>query len=104
MPLISVLMASYNHEQFVGEAVASVLAQSFGDFELVVVDDASTDNTPGVVAEINDPRISLRRLSVNRERNPRNVGLEHARGELIAIQNSDDVWAENKLQDQVDYL
>ena len=104
MPLITVIMASYNHERFVGEAVASVLAQSFGDLELIVVDDASTDHTAGVFGEFDDPRISLHRLWVSRERNPRNVALEHAQGELIAIQNSDDVWAENKLQAQVDYL
>ena len=104
MPLVTVIMASYNHEQFVGEAVASVLAQSFSDLELIVDDDASTDNTLGVVADIKDPRINLKRLWVNREQNPRNSGLAEAKGELIAIQNSDDIWAENKLQQQVDYL
>ena len=104
MPLVTVLMASYNHEQYVGEAVASVLAQSFGDLELIVIDDASTDNTPGVVGDIKDPRINLQRLWVNRAQNPRNTGLAAAQGELIAIQNSDDVWAENKLRQQVDYL
>ena len=51
----------------------------------------STDNTPGVVADIKDPRINLKRLWVNREQNPRNSGLAEAKGELIAIQNSDDI-------------
>ena len=104
MPKISVILASYNHAPFVREAVTSVLDQSFGDLELLVVDDASTDGTPDVVEAIDDARLTLHRLKVNREYNPRNFALEHASGDFIAIQNSDDVWLPSKLEKQLDYL
>ena len=102
--MFSVIIPVYNRRDLVSRAIRSVLEQQGPDREIIVVDDASTDNTPGVVADIKDPRINLKRLWVNREQNPRNTGLAEAKGELIAIQNSDDIWAENKLQQQVDYL
>lgn len=100
-PRVSVILASYNHESFVHEAVTSVLNQSFRDLELIVVDDGSSDGTPDIVEAIADPRLTLIRLPTNRAVHPRNLALARARGRLIAFQNSDDVWAPGKLAAQI---
>jgi glycosyltransferase involved in cell wall biosynthesis len=103
-PLVSVVLASFNHEAYVEEAVRSVLAQTYERLELIVVDDGSTDATPDVVATIHDPRLRLIRLPTNRATHPRNVGLGEASGRLVAFQNSDDVWHPDKLSAQVQAL
>jgi glycosyltransferase involved in cell wall biosynthesis len=100
-PAVSVVLAAYNHETFVAKAVSTVLDQTFGDLELIVVDDGSSDSTPDVVASIKDPRIKLIRLPANRAVHPRNLALTHARGRYIAFQNSDDEWQPTKLALQV---
>ena len=99
--MVSVILASFNHEAYVAEAVSSVLAQSFGDLELIVVDDASSDGTADIVAAISDPRVTLVRNQFNRAIHPRNLALDLARGHYVAFQNSDDVWAPEKLALQV---
>jgi len=104
-PRVSVLIKSYNHQPFIEQALRSVLAQGFGDFELLVLDDASTDGTPEVVRAIADPRIEL---SVADQ----NMGpalalktlLERARGEYVAILNSDDFALPGRFEQQVAYL
>lgn len=98
---VSVVLASYNHEEFVGAAVTSVLEQTHDDLELIVVDDGSTDGTADVVARISDPRLRLVRREQNRSAHARNTGIGLASGEWIAFQNSDDVWAPTKLAQQV---
>jgi len=103
-PLVSVILASYNHENYVGEAIKSVLNQGVDNIEVIVIDDASTDGTASVVKKINDPRIKLIRLPENRRYHPRNIGLKLARGKYIAFQNSDDRWEEGKLKKQIDFL
>jgi glycosyltransferase involved in cell wall biosynthesis len=94
-------MAAYNHQSFVSTAVSTVLAQTFGDLELIVVDDGSSDRTPDIVAAARDPRIRLIRLPENRAVHPRNLALSHARGRYVAFQNSDDAWEPTKLALQV---
>ncbi len=101
---VSVIMAAYQHEDFVAEAVASVLAQSHDNLELIVVDDCSADRTAQIVAGFADPRLQLVELPRNRIKHARNLGLSLATGELVAFQNSDDVWAESKLSKQVSLL
>ncbi len=103
-PAVSVILPSYNHEDFVEEAVRSVLDQTFSDLELIVVDDASTDRTADVVAGIRDSRLTLVRNATNRERHPRNEALRRARGKYIAFQNSDDRWLPEKLARQLSRL
>ena len=101
---VSVIMAAYQHEDFVAEAVTSVLAQSHDNLELIVVDDGSTDRTAQIVAGFRDPRLQLVELPRNRIQHARNLGLSMATGDLVAFQNSDDVWAESKLSKQVALL
>ncbi len=105
MPKISVLMSCYNHDKFVGEAIESVLNQSFEDFELLIIDDNSTDKTFDIVNSFKDPRIKA-------FRNEKNFGMvfntnsliKKSSGEYIAIINSDDSWLPEKLQKQLDFL
>jgi glycosyltransferase involved in cell wall biosynthesis len=104
-PRVSVLVKSYNHRPYVAQAVRSVLEQGFGDFELLVLDDASTDGTADVVRGIADRRIDVRIAEAN-------MGpalalkslLERARGEYVAILNSDDFALPGRLERQVAYL
>lgn len=104
MPRVSVVLASYNHERFVGRAIDSVLRQTFQDFEIVVTDDGSADATAEVIRSFTDPRISVRRFAVNRQDNPRNDCLARATGEFVAILNSDDEFHPEKLARQVAFL
>ncbi|WP_052494084.1 glycosyltransferase [Nitrosospira sp. NpAV] len=103
-PLVSVILPSFNHAAFVNEAVQSVLDQTFRDFELIVVDDGSSDGTADIVASIRDPRLTLIRLSENRAVHARNLALSRARGQYVAFQNSDDIWVPAKLAAQLEAM
>jgi len=104
-PAVSVAIKSYNHAAYVHESIASVLAQSFQDFEIVVTDDASTDVTPDVIARFTDPRIRFERFERNQGISvAMNATTARARGEFVAILNSDDVALPGRLQRQVDFL
>lgn len=98
MAAISVIMPVHNRERSVCAAIASVLAQDFADFELIVVDDGSTDGTAAAVEAIDDPRILLLRQVVNRGGNAaRNRGILAASAPLIAFLDSDDAFLPEKL-------
>ena len=103
-PLVSVVLASYNHAKFIRESVESVLNQSFVDLELIVLDDGSTDGTPDQIEKIKNNRFKLIRLVPNRRFHPRNLGIKMSSGKYIAFQNSDDVWLSNKLKHQVEWM
>ena len=102
---ISIIMAAYNAEKTIEQAIYSVLCQTYPDFELLVVNDCSTDKTAALVAAIaeKDDRVRL----ISNEKNggvsyTRKHGLEEARGEWIAILDSDDAWASEKLEKQIE--
>ena len=104
-PLVSVLMASFNHEKYVAEAVRSALGQTLQDLELVIVDDGSTDRTVDEIRGFDDPRISLTALDRNHGMAvAKNQALAMARGKYIAILNSDDAFVPEKLERQVRVL
>jgi glycosyltransferase involved in cell wall biosynthesis len=97
--LISVIIPAYNREAKIGRAVASVLAQTYENIEVIVVDDASPDGTAAAVEAIDDPRVRLVRHERNRGAGTaRNTGVAAARGEWIAFQDSDDDWLPQKLE------
>ncbi|MBQ0819615.1 glycosyltransferase [Microvirga sp. HBU67558] len=101
-PLVSVLIPSYQHEKYIRATLESVLAQTFTDIEVVVVDDGSSDNSASIVASYRDSRIVLRQLYENVGAcQAMNVGLEMCRGQYIAVCNSDDVWVADKLEKQL---
>jgi glycosyltransferase involved in cell wall biosynthesis len=99
---VSVIIRTYNRAYIVAEAIESALNQTYGDYEVLVVDDGSTDNTSEVVQRFRDPRLRY----VRHERNQGvgaacNTGVAEARGELIAFLDSDDIWRPEKLERQV---
>ena len=89
---VSVIMPAYNRETYIRESIDSVLAQSFTDFELIVVDDGSTDATAAIVESYTDRRIRLIRQSNGGVSVARNTGLEAARGRFITFLDSDDLY------------
>ncbi len=104
-PLVSVLMAAYNAEAFIRSALDSLLEQTLRDIEVIVVDDASTDATAGIVEASDDPRVRLIRLPVNRGvATARNAALQAARGRFVAIMDADDRSRPQRLHVQSDIL
>lgn len=101
-PFISVIMPVYNRGQTVRSAIESVLRQSYQNFELVIIDDASTDSTSVIVNSIQDERIKYVRLKSRAGASAaRNVGIRIAQANWIAFQDSDDIWEPQKLEKQV---
>lgn len=101
-PIISVIIPTYNYGRFVERAVNSVLSQSYGDFEIIIVDDASSDETEDIIAQYRDPRIHYIRHKFNRGlSSSRNSGIMAAKGEYLAFLDSDDTWLPEKIELQI---
>ena len=96
-PKVSVIIPAYNHERYVGAAIESVLNQTLESFELIVVDDGSTDGTADIVAGYTDARVRLIRQENRGTAATLNRGLDLAQGEYVAILNSDDLYAPQRL-------
>ena len=101
-PLVSVVVATYNMGQHLPGAVESVLAQHYGDVELVVVDDGSTDGTPDVMQPyLKDSRVRYHRQKNAGQASAKNAGIRNSTGSLIGFCDADDAWVANKLTLQV---
>ena len=101
-PTVSIIIPTYNREKLVCKAIKSVLAQTFSDFELIVVDDCSADQTQAAVEQFQDPRIRYIRHEKNAgECGARNTGLSAVQGRYVAFLDSDDEWTPQKLEKQV---
>jgi len=104
-PLISVIIPTRNRFKLLKRSINSVLNQSYKNIEVIVIDDASTDKTLGILKSIKDKRVQLIRLKKHQgAAKARNVGLKKAKGELIAFNDDDDFWHEKKLEKQVKIL
>ena len=104
-PLVSVIIPTYNRTNLIGGAIQSVLNQTFQDFEIIVIDDGSTDNTEETVNSFNN--IKIRYISHSNNRGvsaARNTGIRASRGEYIALLDSDDEWLPGKLDKQIKVL
>lgn len=104
-PKVSVVIPVYNGEHYLGTAIDSILAQTYTDFELVIINDGSTDHSSKLISEYDDFRIRI----IENETNlgltaTRNIGLENSKGEYIAILDCDDYAHSNRLAEQVTYL
>lgn len=105
MPLVSVIMCSYNHEDHVGEAIRSVLGQSHDDWEMLIVDDASSDRTYEVAKSFTDERIVCIRQSSNQGFGAAyNLALTKIRGTVVMNLGSDDAFHSSKMARQVSFL
>ena len=100
-PLVSVIIPTYNRANLIKRSVDSVLNQTYKNFEIIIIDDGSTDNTEKIISSINDPRIVYLKQENHGASTARNKGIEIAKGEFIAFQDSDDVWHFDKLEKQV---
>lgn len=102
--LVSVIMPNYNKGPYVRAAIESILLQTYHNFELVIVDDGSTDESPSIIRnyQTRDSRIVYVERSHLEVSSARNLGIETAHGELIAFMDSDDVCSKDKLSKQVD--
>lgn len=104
-PKLSVIIPSYNHQDYIGEAIESVLSQDYTDFELLIADDKSSDNSINVIKKYKDKRIKTFFLTEN-------IGptkileflINNSSGEYIALINSDDIWCQGKLSKQIEYM
>lgn len=103
--LVSIVMPSYNTAKFISVAIESVLMQTYQNWELLIVDDCSTDNTDEVVSKYDDRRI----IYLKNEKNSgaafsRNKALKRAKGKWIAFLDSDDLWYQTKLEEQIEFM
>ncbi len=106
-PKLSVIIPTYNGEKFIGRAIESVLNQTFKNFELIIVDDGSTDNTKEIVMEYQkkDERIKyLWEENSGGPAKPYNLALKQCGGEYIAFLDHDDMWLPEKLEKQIDFI
>lgn len=106
-PLVSVIMPSYNAAGFIADSIASVQQQTYTNWELLVIDDASKDGTIEIVEGLmsGDSRISLHELPTNQGAGfARNIGIKASKGSYISFLDADDLWMPQKLQIQLDFM
>jgi glycosyltransferase involved in cell wall biosynthesis len=105
-PLVSILMLTYNRAAYIADAVNSVLAQSYTNFELVIIDDGSTDGTAEILSSFDDPRIAIIEYPDNKGLHARRAeSLLYVQGTYVAVLDSDDLWTDTqKLATQVEYM
>ena len=104
-PLISVVIPTYNHADFLKVAITSVVEQTYQNFEIIIVDNHSNDHTNEVVNSFNDNRIHFHKINNNGViAASRNLGVDHTKGEWIAYLDSDDFWYPTRLQCLIDNM
>ena len=105
MPLVSVIMPTYNRAELIVQAVRSVIAQTVPDWELIVVDDGSTDDTVNKLQTLAEPRLKLvHEPHIGNSARLRNIGVAASRGDYLAFLDSDDLWLPSKLELQLQAL
>ena len=105
LPLVSIITPCYNAAPFISQAIESVLAQSFGDWEMIIVDDCSSDDSLSIIQKYARIDSRIRYLRTDKPSGsptlPRNMGIKETKGRYIAFLDSDDIWLPNKLSDQL---
>ena len=103
--LVSIITPSFNSARFIEECIDSVLSQTYDNWELLIVDDCSTDNSCELIEKYNDKRIDLIGLEKNvGAAEVRNIAIRKAKGKYIAFLDSDDIWGSTKLEDQIYFM
>jgi len=105
-PLVSVIMPAYNARQYITESIESVIAQTYTNWELIIVDDDSTDDTASIIKEFSqqDPRIKYLYQDRGRQGKARNKAIKNSNGDYIAFLDADDLWEQSKLEVQIDAI
>jgi len=103
-PRVSIVMSVYNGGEFLAEAIESILSQTFGDFEFIIIDDGSTDSSEKIIKDFDDPRVRLISRGNKGLTYSLNEGLKLARGGYIARQDADDISLPTRLEKEVTYL
>jgi glycosyltransferase involved in cell wall biosynthesis len=104
MNLVSIITPSYNSEKFIGKTIESVLAQTYQNWEMVIVDDKSTDNSLDIIKNYSEKDHRIRLIKLNKNAgvaNARNKAILECKGDYIAFLDSDDLWSPNKLELQI---
>lgn len=105
MPKASIIMPAYNMAKFIRETIDSILNQDYTDFECIIIDDGSTDATSQIVHSYNDKRIKyIRQECSGGPSKPRNIGLQHAKGEYLFLFDADDVMSYGKIKKSIEAL
>ena len=101
MPFISIIIPTYNSSKYLKETIYSILRQTYSNYEIIIVDDGSTDNTHETISAFKDNRIKYLKQNINSggPSKPRNIAIAESKGDLIALFDSDDIMAENKLEE-----
>jgi len=103
--LVSIIMPSYNTAGYIGDAIDSVIAQTYTNWELIIIDDCSTDNSNEIINSYKDSRIVLLKNEKTKGAAlARNYGLREAKGRFVAFIDSDDTWVSDKLEKQVKFI
>ncbi len=107
-PLVSIVIPLYNADDYIEETLLSIANQTYKNYEVIVVDNASTDASIDIVKQVAEQFDQLKLIRCEKNSggpaSPRNIGIHNAQGDYIAFLDSDDVWYPNKLQTQVDYV
>lgn len=101
MPKVSVIIPTYNRENYICEAIDSILSQTYKDFEIIIVDDGSTDNTKDIIKKYENKVLYFYQANAGPGA-ARNRGIKEAKGELIAFLDADDVWLPDKLKSEIE--
>ena len=102
---VSIVIPTFNCARFIAQTISSVLIQNYKNFEIIVIDDCSSDNTVDIISAINDSRIKIIQNKRNRgAAYCRNIGIENSSGEYIAFLDGDDLWAADKLSNQINFM
>ncbi len=103
--MVSIITPVYNSAKYIGDTIKSVLSQTYQNWEMIIIDDCSKDESVSVIKSFNDSRLILIQLKVNvGAANARNIGLEKANGQFIAFIDADDMWKEDKLEKQLLFM
>lgn len=106
--LVSIVVPSYNSEAFISNTIASVINQSYQNWELMIIDDCSTDNSASIIKKFVERDSRIKYLKTDRPSGspalPRNIGIEKSKGSYIAFLDSDDIWFKDKLEKEVPAL
>ncbi len=105
LPLVSIILPAYNCEKYISESISSILQQVYDKFELIVINDGSTDNTSSILASITDQRIRVLNNAVNKGLiYSLNRAIDESKGEFIARMDADDIAADDRIEKQVHWL